>query len=123
MSNSKPNKAVAPRISVMIAIDTDGDIFYALTQVNTDSTMKKLLLSSLCKQLDEDRPDWRETTVMIMDNAKYNRSAECIEHIKYLKIPMVFTGAYSYDISPVERFFSYVKQGMVIEFDTPSGKR
>ena len=36
ISNSIGVKDVNPRISMMVAVDTDGDIFYSLTQVNTD---------------------------------------------------------------------------------------
>ena len=107
---------------MMVALDSDGDIFYSLTQINTDHLVKMLLLTELCKQLDQDRSDWRDSTVMMMDNAPYNKTSEILDHIKYLRIPMVFTGPYSYDASPVESFFGYFKQGLIIETDVPSGK-
>ena len=94
---------------MIVALDTDGDIFYSLTQVNTDTKVKNLFLTKLCETLDLDRPDWRETTVMMMDNAPYNKSEDAIKHIESLNIPMVFTGPYSFDASPVELFFSYLK--------------
>ena len=69
-----------------------------------------------------DRPDWRETSVMMMDNAPYKKKDECINHIRSLNIPMVFISPYSFDASPVELFFSYLKQGTIVEPDVPTGK-
>ena len=65
---------IDPRISFIVAMDSRGDIFFSLTQVNTDTNMKMLFLTELCKMLDRDRPDWRETSIMIMDNAPYNKT-------------------------------------------------
>jgi transposase len=48
---------------------------------------------------------------MIMDNAPYNVKDETIAHINSLNIPMIFTAPYSFDVSPVEFFFSYLKSG------------
>ena len=36
-----------PRIALIGAIDTEGDIYLALTQVNTDTEIMKLYLSKL----------------------------------------------------------------------------
>ena len=57
-----------------------------------------------------------------MDNAPYNKSAETLEYIKKLKMPIIFTGKYSYDGSPCELFFAYFKQALVYESTTPTGK-
>ena len=73
VSNTIGTTAVAPRITFMVAIDTDGSVFYTLSQMNTDTDSKRLMLHELCKALDKDRPDWRETSVCIMDNAPYNK--------------------------------------------------
>ena len=35
-TNSDPIKIVNPRISVIAAVDTEGDVYMSLTQVNTD---------------------------------------------------------------------------------------
>jgi hypothetical protein len=121
-ANSMAVKAISPNISLLLAIDTDGDIFYSLTQVNTDWKVKSLFLTKLCEALDSDRPDWRETSVMMMDNAPYNKKDECIDHIKSLNIPMVFISPYSFDASPVELFFSYLKQGTIVDPNVPTGK-
>ena len=107
----------------MVAIDTDGSVFFALSQVNTDTDSKRLLLDELCKALDKDKPDWRETSVCIMDNAPYNRDPLTEEHIKKLRMPMIFTAKYAYSASPCEFFFAYFKRDLIYEYDTPTGKK
>ena len=93
----------------MVALDTDGEVFYSLTQVNTDTDSKRLMLHELCNALDLDRPDWRESSIILMDNATYNKSPETKDYIKKLRMPIIFTGKYSYDGSPCELFFAYFK--------------
>ena len=68
-TNSLEEKIVNPRISVIAAIDTEGDMYLSLTQVNTDTPIMKMYLSYLAEALDNDRPDWRENTVILLDGA------------------------------------------------------
>ena len=80
------------------------------------------MLHELSNALDKDQPDWRETSIILMDNASYNRDALTEEHIKKLKMPIIFTGKYSYDGCPVELFFAYFKQALIYEATTKTGK-
>ena len=54
VSNTVGTSAVHPRITFMVAIDSDGSVFFALSQVNTDTDSKRLLLHELCQALDRD---------------------------------------------------------------------
>jgi transposase len=58
-----------------------------------------------------------------MDNASYNRGEDTIKHIKKLGIRVIFSASYCYDASPIELFFSYFKQGILMEPGVPSGKK
>ena len=122
-SNSVGTRAVEPRITFMVAIDTDGSLFYALSWVNTDTDSKRLLLHELCKTLDKDRPDWRETSVCYMDNAGYNIDPLTEEYIRKLKMPMILAAKYAFSASPCEFFFSYFKRDLIYRTDTPTGKK
>lgn len=104
-------------------MDTNGEVYFSLTQVNTDSKVKCLFLSHLADNLDKDRPGWRENTVILIDNASYNTGDDTIQFIKKLGIKVMFTGPYSYEASPIERYFGYLKQGLIMEPNVPSGKR
>ena len=68
-TNSVPTKSVAPRISMIMALDSDGIVYACLTQVNTDSTMMKLYLKELVKMLDKKDLQWRKTHVLLVDGA------------------------------------------------------
>jgi hypothetical protein len=61
---------------VLGAIDTNGEVYTALSQSNTDHETKILFLKHLFKVLDLERPGWRETTYLIMDGASYNTAVE-----------------------------------------------
>ena len=106
----------------MVAMDTEGEVFYSLTQMNTDRHTKRVMLSELCKALDSDRPEWREDSIILMDNAPYNKTPEVTSFIKQMRIPMLFAGPYGYDGSPCELFFSYFKQTLIYESDVATGK-
>ena len=46
------DKQVQPRISLLAALDTDGRIWFALTQANTDADVMATFLRVLVRQLD-----------------------------------------------------------------------
>ena len=52
-TNSVTTKQVASRISLIMALDTEGIIYACLTQVNTDSKLMTLYLKNLVKILDK----------------------------------------------------------------------
>ena len=54
VSNSIGVRAVAPRVTFMVALDTDGKVFYCLIQMDTDTDTKRLMLHELCNTLDLD---------------------------------------------------------------------
>ena len=45
-------KQVAPRVSLILASDTEGRLWFSLTQVNTDADVMTLFLRYLTRQLD-----------------------------------------------------------------------
>ena len=57
-----------------------------------------------------------------MDNAPYNKTDETLDYIKKLRMPIIFTGKYSYDGCPVELFFAYFKSALIFDQDTRTGK-
>ena len=66
------DKQVVPRISLIVALDTDGRIWFALTQANTDSSVMTLFLRYLVRELDRDQPGWQETSTILLDNAAWH---------------------------------------------------
>ena len=50
-TNSVVERAVTPRISVITAIDTEGNVYNSMTIVNTDSSVFRLFLAKLADKL------------------------------------------------------------------------
>ena len=68
-----------------------------------------LFLIKLVRHLTDRDPDWRQNTVLILDNAQYHRSKMMLAWCKDLKIPLMFLGSYQYNLAPIELMFSYIK--------------
>ena len=69
------NKQVAPRISVLAALDTEGRMWIGLTQANTDADVMTTFLRYLVRELDRETPGWEENSTILLDNAKWHTNA------------------------------------------------
>jgi transposase len=69
---------------MIAAIDTDGNIYTALTQVNTDSEVVIAFLSRLTMILTARDNAWRYSTILVLDGAAYHKSAETRAYLKKL---------------------------------------
>ena len=68
-----------------------------------------MFISKLAIQLDRDRPEWREKTIFMLDNARYHISQTVICHMNMLKIKYIFTGPRCYSGSPCEKLWAHLK--------------
>ena len=75
---SKPSsiesKPVTPRLALIAAVDSEGEVYFCLNHANTDSDVMKVFFTYLCSSLDSERAGWREDTVVLLDGAKYHTS-------------------------------------------------
>ena len=78
------DKQVAPRLSLIAALDTEGKIWFALTQANTDSDVMVTFLRRLMEQLDRERPGWQEDTTILLDNAAWHTNPVIKERLARL---------------------------------------
>ena len=108
---------------MIVAVDTEGDVYISLTQVNTDTSIMKIYLYQLAQQLDIDRPGWRENTIIQFDNAKYHKGVEIQEFMKRLGMEIIYTEPRSYDGCVAELFFAWFKSANLNPFDKPMGKK
>ena len=58
-TNSVAKKKVDPRISMIMGLDSLGNIYASFTQCNTNGKIMIIYLRELAKKLDKDRPNWR----------------------------------------------------------------
>ena len=115
--------AVTPRLSMIAAMDTEGEVWFSLAHAATDSDVICLFWWQLTRRLDAERPGWREDTVFLWDNATYHTSAETHSVLRRLGLQVIFTGPYSYDAAPIETLFSQLKRGDLNPERLPTGKR
>ena len=72
--NSLPVRGINPRISMIAGLATDGKVYCSLTQVNTDSDVTMQFLGRLARLLAKEDLEYREKTVILLDNAAYHLS-------------------------------------------------
>jgi hypothetical protein len=76
MSNSIPVKKVRPRITMIVALSSRGEIYCSLLQANSDSDTMRLFMNELIIRLDREDKDWRRNTVLVWDGAGYHTTKE-----------------------------------------------
>ena len=69
-----------------------------------------MFMRHLVVNLDKESPDWRENTVITMDNALYHTSKETIKSFQSLNLPLLFNPPHGYNVSPVELVFAFLKK-------------
>ena len=67
---------MSPRLALIAALDTDGNVYFSLTHSNTDSDVMRLFILRLVNKLNLETPDWTSNSVLLLDNAKYHTSDE-----------------------------------------------
>ena len=81
-TNSVAQLQMTPRVSMIAALDSNGELFLSLLQANNNSSVMALFLNQLVQRLDRERPGWRKNHVVLWDNAPYHKSRETLELLK-----------------------------------------
>ena len=108
---------------MLVALDTDGRIWAALTQASTDADVMTMFLQYLTRRLDADTPGWQENSTILLDNATWHTSAVMKERLVKMRLPVIFSGPYSYAAAPAERVFAALKFGDLNPNRLPTGKK
>ena len=74
VKNTLPVKDLQPKVNMIVAIDTLGNVYTSLTQVNTDSEVMTSYLTRLSTVLTQENRDWRRNSVILLDGAAYHKS-------------------------------------------------
>jgi hypothetical protein len=64
---SIPRKMIAPRISMIVAVSSHGDVWLSLTHSNSNKSMMGIFVEKLCLKLDKHNPHWRNSTILTWD--------------------------------------------------------
>ena len=122
-TNSVAKLEIAPRITMILALDTRGRIYVALAQANSNSAMMELFFRSLVSRLEAERPNWRRDTVIFVDGAKYHQSKDFLRVAEELWLPYMLLGTHSYDAAPCELVFAHFKKADVNPRHVQTGKK
>ena len=101
---------VSPRLSFIVALDSHGEVYWALNQANTDENVTRLFLRGLVTHLNRESRHWRKNTVIFVDGAGYHCSKRTLSLVKELDLPYAVSGPYSYETAPCELFFGAFKR-------------
>ena len=116
-------RTVAPRLSLIAALDTEGRVYFSLTQATTDSDVMLVFLRHLKQRLDQEDVDWASKTIILLDGARYHTSELMREYLRKLQLQVVFSAPYSYQSAPIELLFSQLKLGELNPEREPTGKK
>ena len=108
--NTLSTKPLSPKVNMIAAVDTDGNLYLSLTQQNTDTDVMLMFFSRLANVLSQENMEWRDETYWLLDNAAYHRSKEVRECLLKLGVKVILSGQYAYSAAPCELFFSYYKR-------------
>lgn len=109
-ANSLPSRDFGSRLSLLMAVDTDGNSYQALSHANTDHRTFQLFIWRLTNKLSEEDYHWRQNSVFIMDGASYHKEATTAEILRKLGAKTVILAPYAYPIAPVELYFAHFKR-------------
>ena len=121
--NSAPKQDVNPRVSLIAAIDSQGEVYPSFLQTNTNVDIMRLYLSELAKTLDKDSEGWRKNTIFLRDGAKYHTNALTQKHFAFLGMHVIFIGPQSYETSPADLLFAMLKAAQLNPDGLKVGKR
>ena len=106
-----------------MTLDTEGRIWCSLTQANTDADVMTLFLRYLARRLDRETPGWEQSSYILLDNAAWHSSATMKERLAKMRLPIIYSGPYSYSTAPCEAAFSALKFADLNPQRLPTGKK
>ena len=112
------------KVNIITAISSEGYVWLALTQCNTDEKVMQMFLSRLAQVLTKQYGvRWREEIVIVMDGASYHRSAETKSCCSHLGMKIVLSAPYSYASAAAELWFAHFKKGDFNKDSIKTGKK
>ena len=87
--NTLPDRPIGSRTNLIAAISSDGEVYAAICQANTDTDVMMMFMSRLALVLTSETSNWRNNTVFFMDGASYHKSSRII--FKHLGMNVMIT--------------------------------
>ena len=67
-----------------------------------------LYIKELVKILEAEDRNFRKSTIILHDGAKYSQSTATINTLKNYQVPYMLLGPYSYNVAPIELLFGAI---------------
>ena len=77
--NTTCKKMIVPRISMILALDSNGGIYLSLLQSNSNSEMFELFFTHFIHMMERKRPGWRKDHIILLDGAGYHNSSTMMQ--------------------------------------------
>jgi hypothetical protein len=97
-------------MGMILAVSSTGRVLCTYVKGSNNQTTLMMFMNSMVGILDSEDANWRERTAFVLDNSTYHQGKGFKEYMEKLRVPLIFTGPYSFDGSPVERIFAFVKR-------------
>ena len=81
-------------LSIIAAVSSLGKFMFTINSGKNNSNTFMLFLIKLSNYSDDTKPNWRQNTIIMIDNAPYHRSKFIMSKYELLKIPIMFLGPY-----------------------------
>ena len=122
-TNSMVDRVLGHKVNIIVAVSSEGPVWLAQTQCNTEENVMQMFLSKLAAALTTKYgARWREQIVVVLDGAPYHRSAETRRCIQHLGMKVVLSAPYSYETAPAELWFAHFKRGTFNPEEIKTGK-
>jgi hypothetical protein len=110
-SNRQLQRRITPPVTLVGVVDSNGNIYTTLFQSKSNERTTILGIVELVKMLDIEDQNWRQNSVLIIDNVKYHKSKKLKESLRKMKIPVLYPSPYSPMVLSVEMLFGLIKTG------------
>ena len=94
------------KFNIIAAASNHGAVWFQTNNGKNNSITFWNFILNLILNLQEENPLWRRHTVFLLDNAQFHKSDWIIDKFVEFQIPVLFSGPYSYDASPIEKIFA-----------------
>ena len=110
-------KQAFANVTLLAAVTPNGDLYYVLVRGSNTHHTYIAFLKMLAEKLDKDYPRWRQTSILLQDNAALHKVQEVDDTIKALKMPMFNSAPASFACIPIESTFQTIKHRFREEYE------
>lgn len=98
------------QVSLIMGVSSSGEMYFTSNRGSNNGETITLFMLKLITYLDSINPSWRDSTVIMMDNAPYHKGYSFRAAMRSLSVPIAYLGPYQFRMAPVELCFGHLKK-------------